>query len=747
MKCPKCGTENSGSAKFCEECGTKLEVIKKCKSCSTVLTANARFCPNCGTPVNGDARPAAKAMPGNGVSFGEKNVIAGDVSVTNVSQSTDTNTSIMCSICGKRVLIADSVHCRICGRDVCQDCFDEENRMCASCSAEKVKQAEQEYKAKFLELYDDGIINFQERKELNSLKARLNLSDAKVAAIENSVKGKSAPATNELTRIEKELLKKAQDALCCFNYQGAFDGVKDFYKNYLDNEEIVLTALIPQIMLKKEYAVEELYRNNQNIDSLGLTVAYILSLIEKKDLINAEKQLNKANSTWQNNPLLERLSVVLNFASFEEFNDEEYLKDNAKILQNIPNPANAIEQWLDKYIYSEKIYSGNKAVFDVLKPLIESAAKNGNSGAQCVLEKQKEIERIQEEERLKQEDEKRRQEEEYARRISEIVKNARENSAGSEKITCDPDKIAQIYFREGDRVDPNYVVAKSSDEKELVSRIGGIFHNCSDENKTENGKHVIAEIFYNASEKKEFEVRESQRKKLLTRNVFIAASLRILGFAIACLSIIISLYYYINRNEYRNYTLLRWVGYFISISGILYGHKKIPKRPNKILTNIFLVFWSIIIFLHKSYDPRGFTEIGIVNLLAEVLKFNSVPLICAYLSFRLRGNWFTKFYILQGICFALLFKIKKYKFPVFILISEIIFLVITFIWQLCHPNIGHIGFYLVILIVYLKFSGIIGYICENYNDFYSEMIAAFKDSDKPDNEDVHRTAIQDVLDA
>lgn len=193
--------------------------------------------------------------------------------------------------------------------------------------------------------------------------------------------------------------------------------------------------------------------------------------------------------------------------------------------------------------------------------------------------------------------------------------------------------------------------------------------------------------------------------------------------------------------------MLRWVGYFISISGILYGHKKIPKRPNKILTNIFLVFWSIIIFLHKSYDPRGFTEIGIVNLLAEVLKFNSVPLICAYLSFRLRGNWFTKFYILQGICFALLFKIKKYKFPVFILISEIIFLVITFIWQLCHPNIGHIGFYLVILIVYLKFSGIIGYICENYNDFYSEMIAAFKDSDKPDNEDVHRTAIQDVLDA
>ena len=56
MKCPKCGTENSGSAKFCEECGTKLEVIKKCKSCSTVLTANARFCPNCGTEIVDDER-------------------------------------------------------------------------------------------------------------------------------------------------------------------------------------------------------------------------------------------------------------------------------------------------------------------------------------------------------------------------------------------------------------------------------------------------------------------------------------------------------------------------------------------------------------------------------------------------------------------------------------------------------------------------------------------------------------------
>ena len=46
MKCPKCQFENSESAKFCLECGAKLEV--RCPNCSKGLPPTAKFCEECG---------------------------------------------------------------------------------------------------------------------------------------------------------------------------------------------------------------------------------------------------------------------------------------------------------------------------------------------------------------------------------------------------------------------------------------------------------------------------------------------------------------------------------------------------------------------------------------------------------------------------------------------------------------------------------------------------------------------------
>lgn len=77
--CPKCGKQLPANAKFCMECGTKIEVlaenemicpacgqktpkgkfcmqcgtplIRKCKNCDAELAEGAKFCPECGTPV------------------------------------------------------------------------------------------------------------------------------------------------------------------------------------------------------------------------------------------------------------------------------------------------------------------------------------------------------------------------------------------------------------------------------------------------------------------------------------------------------------------------------------------------------------------------------------------------------------------------------------------------------------------------------------------------------------------------
>ena len=46
--CPKCGASVSSKAKFCAECGEKLDAKKFCSECGAEVKATAKFCPECG---------------------------------------------------------------------------------------------------------------------------------------------------------------------------------------------------------------------------------------------------------------------------------------------------------------------------------------------------------------------------------------------------------------------------------------------------------------------------------------------------------------------------------------------------------------------------------------------------------------------------------------------------------------------------------------------------------------------------
>ena len=46
MECPKCQSDNRKGVKFCEECGTKLEL--KCPSCTKKIPLGTKFCGECG---------------------------------------------------------------------------------------------------------------------------------------------------------------------------------------------------------------------------------------------------------------------------------------------------------------------------------------------------------------------------------------------------------------------------------------------------------------------------------------------------------------------------------------------------------------------------------------------------------------------------------------------------------------------------------------------------------------------------
>jgi membrane protease subunit (stomatin/prohibitin family) len=51
INCPKCNASNPATAKFCVECGATLKTTKKCPKCNADVPAGNKFCPECGAKV------------------------------------------------------------------------------------------------------------------------------------------------------------------------------------------------------------------------------------------------------------------------------------------------------------------------------------------------------------------------------------------------------------------------------------------------------------------------------------------------------------------------------------------------------------------------------------------------------------------------------------------------------------------------------------------------------------------------
>ncbi|MBT3270558.1 AAA family ATPase [Candidatus Poribacteria bacterium] len=61
MNCGSCGYANGPNAKFCSECGAKLE--RRCPECAAEVRPDAKFCDQCGTNLTADAQPSAELTP------------------------------------------------------------------------------------------------------------------------------------------------------------------------------------------------------------------------------------------------------------------------------------------------------------------------------------------------------------------------------------------------------------------------------------------------------------------------------------------------------------------------------------------------------------------------------------------------------------------------------------------------------------------------------------------------------------
>ena len=66
--CRECGTELSGTAKFCPDCGTSVAVgegdgARACAICGQPLVPEALYCPACGNAAGGDDGSSDEGEP------------------------------------------------------------------------------------------------------------------------------------------------------------------------------------------------------------------------------------------------------------------------------------------------------------------------------------------------------------------------------------------------------------------------------------------------------------------------------------------------------------------------------------------------------------------------------------------------------------------------------------------------------------------------------------------------------------
>src|SRR5215472_1516759 len=99
MQCPSCKTDNPPDAAFCEQCGSKLEVV--CPACKAAVSPGARFCKKCGIAIAASSPASVKKSPDGPIR------IADTTAPENIERERKTVTALFADIKGSTELEQD----------------------------------------------------------------------------------------------------------------------------------------------------------------------------------------------------------------------------------------------------------------------------------------------------------------------------------------------------------------------------------------------------------------------------------------------------------------------------------------------------------------------------------------------------------------------------------------------------------------------------------------------------------------
>lgn len=327
----------------------------KCPNCNAELDDNSKFCSECGAKI-----PPQKKTNGLGVSIGDKNVISGGVSITNVNAQDETKLVNECHVCGKHVTNDLGHTCPECGLFTCNECFDKKEKMCDSCVKAKHRKALKRYQNLASEIYGKGVISPADRKVLEKEAISSGLSNEDIIAVENEYKKDSIGLTDadkiELEQCQKNLL------------EGKYNETKKIeaiYNEHSDNPD-VLACYIRSIARSDDYDNDEVEKwiNQLEYDNKVAQMTLVEFSLMKEDFSRANQQIEIAKKKWPNDYLVLCYEIILYCLFVNKKQRFEYLPKIHEILNNLGDSTNVFEEscgkftkylcgWIEKWKNSE----------------------------------------------------------------------------------------------------------------------------------------------------------------------------------------------------------------------------------------------------------------------------------------------------------------------------------------------------------------------------------------------------------
>lgn len=346
MICRNCGVELIKGQKFCFECGKEVPTAKKCIKCGIDLDIDMNFCPECGSKQD-------VQVSTSDISIGNRNVIAGDVvgkkdetyingNATIIKNEDQTSQIKKCHVCGSLITVIEGYDCKSCGEFTCVKCFDLNHMLCKLCINKKNKHNEENYKEVLKNFLQDGIIDVNERKKIEELQKKYEISTEKAVVLENEVK-QTARNNIEipLSTMEKINIEKAKDEFYeDENIEISYGLIAPIYNNHPNLEE-VLNIYIPVLIKKDLFAAKKIIAD-ATADSLPMCLGDIEISIREKNFGMAERKIEQGKKVWKST-MLDYYEALMYLELAKTTEQEIFVSKVEEIVTNFKKTENKLE--------------------------------------------------------------------------------------------------------------------------------------------------------------------------------------------------------------------------------------------------------------------------------------------------------------------------------------------------------------------------------------------------------------------